>query len=100
MAQAAETLDKTTPESKWKEILSADEVRLCTYDCFTLSRSFSLRHCHINFHCCSHTFVSQYYILRGKGTEGPGTGVYNKHKEEGIYNCAGCGSELYKCAQD
>lgn len=37
----------------------------------------------------------QYNILRGKGTEGPGTGKFNKHKEQGEYTCAGCGEVLY-----
>ena len=26
----------------------------------------------------------------------PGTGEYNKFKEEGVYECAGCGTPLYK----
>ena len=38
---------------------------------------------------------AQYQILRQKGTEGAGTGQYNKHKEDGVYNCAGCGTPLY-----
>jgi peptide-methionine (R)-S-oxide reductase len=37
----------------------------------------------------------QYRILRQKGTERPFTGVYNDHKEEGIYVCAGCQTELF-----
>ena len=40
----------------------------------------------------------QFQILRKKGTEAPGTGLYNKSKEEGEYNCAGCGTLLYKYA--
>jgi len=40
----------------------------------------------------------QFRILRQKGTEAPGTGKYDKHKEEGIYSCAGCGTPLYKSA--
>mmetsp|Transcript_4353 Transcript_4353/g.11812 ORF Transcript_4353/g.11812 Transcript_4353/m.11812 type:complete len:175 (-) Transcript_4353:288-812(-) len=39
--------------------------------------------------------AEQYYVLRQKGTEPPGTGKYNKHKEEGIYTCAGCDQPLY-----
>ena len=31
----------------------------------------------------------QYNILRKKGTEAPGTGLYNKHYENGEYTCAG-----------
>jgi peptide-methionine (R)-S-oxide reductase len=38
----------------------------------------------------------QYRILRQKDTEYPGTGKYNKHFETGIYQCAGCGEDLYK----
>eukprot|EP01097_Dermamoeba_algensis_P001999 TRINITY_DN178_c0_g1_i1.p1 TRINITY_DN178_c0_g1~~TRINITY_DN178_c0_g1_i1.p1 ORF type:complete len:143 (+),score=22.64 TRINITY_DN178_c0_g1_i1:961-1389(+) len=37
----------------------------------------------------------QFRILREKDTERPGTGEYNKHKEKGIYNCAGCDAPLY-----
>lgn len=38
----------------------------------------------------------QFRILRQKGTERPGTGEYENHKEEGVYSCAGCGTSLYK----
>ncbi|PIN07982.1 putative pilin-like transcription factor [Handroanthus impetiginosus] len=38
----------------------------------------------------------QFHILREKGTEPKGTGHYEKFYEEGIYNCAGCGTPLYK----
>ncbi|XP_054779237.1 peptide methionine sulfoxide reductase B5-like [Prosopis cineraria] len=38
----------------------------------------------------------QFHILRQKGTEYPGTGEYDKFFDEGIYNCAGCGTPLYK----
>ncbi|CAI8590785.1 unnamed protein product [Vicia faba] len=38
----------------------------------------------------------QFRILRQKGTELKGTGEYNKFYEEGIYNCAACGTPLYK----
>src|SRR5690242_17538850 len=38
----------------------------------------------------------QYRILRLKDTEYPGTGIYNKHFEKGIYKCSGCGQELYE----
>lgn len=37
----------------------------------------------------------QYFILREKGTESPGTGKFLFHKEKGIYKCAGCGNELF-----
>ncbi|KAL7082549.1 hypothetical protein ACP275_14G105700 [Erythranthe tilingii] len=38
----------------------------------------------------------QFRILRLKGTERPGTGQYDKFYEEGVYECAGCGTPLYK----
>jgi peptide methionine sulfoxide reductase MsrB len=38
----------------------------------------------------------QFRILRQKGTERAGTGEYEHTKDEGIYNCAGCGTPLYK----
>lgn len=41
----------------------------------------------------------QYHILREKGTERPGTGEYNKHKEAGTYACAACGTELFTSEQ-
>ena len=37
----------------------------------------------------------QFYILRQKGTENPGTGAYLHHTKDGIYACAGCGQHLY-----
>ncbi|NCT18412.1 MAG: peptide-methionine (R)-S-oxide reductase [Flavobacteriaceae bacterium CG_4_8_14_3_um_filter_34_10] len=37
----------------------------------------------------------KYQILRKKGTERPFTGVYNLHKEKGIYQCAACKTELF-----
>ena len=37
----------------------------------------------------------QFYILREKGTEQPFSGKYNKHYEDGVYQCAGCGLDLY-----
>ncbi|XP_039162930.1 peptide methionine sulfoxide reductase B5 [Eucalyptus grandis] len=38
----------------------------------------------------------QFRILRQKGTEYPGTGEYDKFFEEGLYNCAACGTPLYR----
>jgi peptide-methionine (R)-S-oxide reductase len=37
----------------------------------------------------------QYNVLRKKGTERAGTGEYAYSKEEGVYNCAGCGQPLF-----
>ena len=37
----------------------------------------------------------QFHILREKGTEPAYTGIYDKHYEGGIYQCAGCGLDLY-----
>lgn len=41
----------------------------------------------------------QYYVLREKGTERPGTGEYNHHSAKGVYVCAGCGTELFTSEQ-
>eukprot|EP01041_Mallomonas_annulata_P012139 gene12139-25477_t len=37
----------------------------------------------------------QYYILREAGTERPWTSTLNNEKRKGIYQCAGCGNELF-----
>jgi peptide-methionine (R)-S-oxide reductase len=37
----------------------------------------------------------QYRVLREKGTELPGTGIYDMHFVKGTYYCAGCGQELF-----
>ncbi|PNW73003.1 hypothetical protein CHLRE_14g615100v5 [Chlamydomonas reinhardtii] len=39
--------------------------------------------------------TEEYRVLREKGTERAGTGVYNKHFDDGVYRCAGCGTPLY-----
>lgn len=36
-----------------------------------------------------------YYVLRKKGTERPYTGPYYLNHETGIYECAGCGNEIF-----
>ena len=38
----------------------------------------------------------EYRILREKGTERAFTGKYDGHFEEGVYNCAGCGTQLFE----
>ena len=38
----------------------------------------------------------QYRILREKGTERPGTGLYDQFFIKGRYYCAGCGLELFE----
>ena len=38
----------------------------------------------------------QYKILREKRTERAFTGKYDGHYDEGIYECAGCGSQLFQ----
>lgn len=37
----------------------------------------------------------EYKILREKGTEAPFSGEYDKTFENGMYKCAGCGTELF-----
>jgi peptide-methionine (R)-S-oxide reductase len=37
----------------------------------------------------------QYQIMRKKGTERPFTGEYYNTKDEGTYQCAGCGADLF-----
>lgn len=37
----------------------------------------------------------EYRVLRNCGTEPAFTGKYYKHNKKGIYECAGCGTELF-----
>jgi peptide-methionine (R)-S-oxide reductase len=41
----------------------------------------------------------EYRVLRQKGTEYPHTGKYNLHFENGVYNCNGCKTSLFKSDQ-
>lgn len=41
---------------------------------------------------------AQYYILRQKGTEAPGSGKYNDFWQKGTYVCAADGNPLYSSA--
>lgn len=38
----------------------------------------------------------QYRVLREKGTERAWTGDLNASKGDGVYHCAGCGTELFR----
>jgi peptide-methionine (R)-S-oxide reductase len=41
----------------------------------------------------------QYHIMRGHGTERPGTCELNYEKRSGTFSCAGCGQPLFKSTQ-
>ena len=41
----------------------------------------------------------QFQVCRQKGTEAPFTGEYNHCKDEGVYRCVCCGSELFRSDQ-
>ena len=38
----------------------------------------------------------QHYVLRGEGTEHPGSSPLNGEKRKGTYFCAGCGTKLFE----
>lgn len=38
----------------------------------------------------------QFHVLREKGTERAGTGVFDKHYDNGEYACAACGQVLFE----
>ncbi len=37
----------------------------------------------------------QFYVTRQGGTERPFSGIYNDHKENGVYSCVCCKNELF-----
>ena len=37
----------------------------------------------------------QFRVVREKGTEAPGTGEYNHHTGQGVYQCVGCQAPLF-----
>jgi hypothetical protein len=66
--------------TEWRAILSPEQVALKSYIFPQIPLKPSI----------------QFRVLREKGTERPGTGKYDKHHEDGVYSCAGCGTPLYK----
>lgn len=41
----------------------------------------------------------QYDVLRGHGTERPGSCALNHEKRAGVFSCVGCGQELFRATQ-
>lgn len=97
-------LDKSTPDSVWKTLLSADEVGVGegegegegARERGRGRRGTARRGCRDRQTTASPPPPSlhQFYVLRQKGTEPPGSGKYNK-ADAGTFNCAGCGTALY-----
>ena len=50
-------------------------------------------------HWRQHLSSLEYHVLREGGTEAPFTGEYTDTFDEGIYECRGCGSELFRSQQ-
>jgi len=40
--------------------------------------------------------TEQYHVLREKGTEPAFSGIYANHHDHGVYQCAGCGLDLFR----
>ncbi|WP_025861211.1 peptide-methionine (R)-S-oxide reductase MsrB [Acetobacter papayae] len=47
---------------------------------------------------CGALSPEQEHILRGHGTEYPGSSPLNHEKRDGVYCCAGCGTALFSSA--
>lgn len=41
----------------------------------------------------------QFWVARQSGTERPFSGIYNFHKEEGVYRCVCCKADLFASAE-
>lgn len=72
-SSANESYPLQKDDSEWRAILSPEQV----------PTPFSI-------------LLTQFRILRTKGTEMAGTGKYEKFHGVGTYGCAACGAPLYK----